>query len=104
MFPISGSLAWSRKTRRLLIWNLLDGMDLYRLHETGHLEYIRTFQSDIEHHVIKLVDFVQDEQLVASGTDRGEIILWDAKTGKRVHSLGHGPRWYSPRASPLHIA
>ncbi|KAI0321631.1 hypothetical protein OF83DRAFT_1080803 [Amylostereum chailletii] len=85
-----GSMSWSSETRHLLIWNLDNGVDLYQLHEDGQLRYLRKLRVKVKRNFVKLVALVQHGRLAVSGTDKGEVNLWDTDSGVLVQTLIHG--------------
>ncbi|KAI0310199.1 hypothetical protein OF83DRAFT_1070922, partial [Amylostereum chailletii] len=86
-----GSTAWSPETHQLLVWNLEDGIDVYQLKDEGQLKPIRCLKMNLQYYFPKLVDFAQQGRLAVSGTDRGEVFIWDIETGTLKQTLIHGP-------------
>jgi WD40 repeat protein len=50
---------------------------------------------------IRTITFAPDGRLVATGDDSGDITLWDAITGKRLHAFPDGTRKNSMRYTPV---
>lgn len=82
-------MAWSSLGRAILVDNLCDGIDVYRL----HLEQ-PTFEQKLlirapRHHYPQQVVFSQSDQLAISGSDRGVVHVWDVDSGALVQVLRH---------------
>ncbi|KAI0315726.1 hypothetical protein OF83DRAFT_1061566 [Amylostereum chailletii] len=85
-----GSMAWSPETRYLSVWNLEDGVDVYRLHDDAQLRHLHKLTVNIRRNFVKVIDLVQHGRMAISGTDKGEINVWDAECGVLVQTLTHG--------------
>ena len=83
-------MAWSQESRRLLIWNLDDSVDVYESCEDNHLRYLHMFRVPALWNFIKLVDFVEHGDKTICGTDGGEIDIWDIESGIIVQRLTMG--------------
>ncbi|KAI0310151.1 hypothetical protein OF83DRAFT_1025984, partial [Amylostereum chailletii] len=85
-----GSMVWSSETRRLLVWNLDDGADVYQLHDNGEFRHLHNLRVAVKRNFIKLLDLVQHGRIAVSGTDKGEVLLWDTDSGALLQTLIHG--------------
>ncbi|KAH7908124.1 WD40-repeat-containing domain protein [Hygrophoropsis aurantiaca] len=83
-----GDTAWSPDKNLLLIWNLIDGIDIYHVGE--HPIWVRKLVVKVKRNVVKQIEFGKHSQLAISGSDSGEVFLWDIETGKQVLVLIHG--------------
>lgn len=99
-------MTWSAEARRLLIWNLEDGVDVFRLHDDGQIRHQRKLGVSIKRNFVKITDLVQHGQMAVSGTDKGELNVWDAETGVVAQTLIHGSgecAEYMCTSSPLRL-
>lgn len=84
----SGNTAWSAPSRRLLVWNLVNGLDMYQV--SNGITLARTFVVRIRRNHVKQVDFAQNDSLAVCGGDRGEVYIWEISSGKQFQVLLHG--------------
>lgn len=80
--------------RAILISNLSTGMDLYPF---GQSQPIRSFQqpADAAKNFPMTVAFLSDGETVMCGAPRGDVMLWDVRSGELKQSLPHnGMRTY----------
>ncbi|KAI0309408.1 WD40-repeat-containing domain protein [Amylostereum chailletii] len=96
--PIGGT-AWSPETRRLLIWNLDDGVDVYQLQQSGRLLHVILLKVEVKHYFPKLLGFGQQGKLALFGGDMGDVYVWDIDSGNLLQTLAHGSRYFPDRAS-----
>jgi hypothetical protein len=64
----------------LLVWNLADGIDLY--HVTDRPVWIKKLRVSIRQNIVIQVAFGVKGQYAISGTDNGEVIIWDLKSAE----------------------
>lgn len=64
----------------LLVWNLADGIDLY--HVTDRPVWIKKLWVSIRQNIVIQVAFGVKGQYAISGTDNGEVIIWDLKSAE----------------------
>lgn len=87
-------MAWSSNKRALLVSNLAEGVDVYNLSE--QLTFVRRlFTRPVRYNAPIQVDFAQNNELLVSGSDRGEIYLWEWTTGNLFQVLRHGGTFIS---------
>ncbi|KAG2744842.1 WD40 repeat-like protein [Suillus brevipes Sb2] len=87
-----GSSAYFDSLSYLLVWNLLDGIEVYQLTDnpTCHLLLIRTLRVRIKRNHICDVQFDCTGKSAISGNDNGEVHLWDINRGQVKQVLPHG--------------
>lgn len=73
----------------MVVSNLMDGVDVYRVVDRPQFER-RLRVPRIRNNVPQQVCFAQDSQLIVSGSDRGEVYIWESATGTCVQVLRHG--------------
>lgn len=88
----SGSSALSPNEHRLLVHNLRNGLDLYRLDKNKFLCRSRTFkfndkQPDKNYPVS--VAFVHEGAGVVSGAQAGSVFVWETNSGEQFQVLEH---------------
>lgn len=89
----SGNMAWSSNKRALLVSNLAEGVDVYVLSE--QLTFSRRLVArPVRYNAPIQVDFAQNDELIVSGSDRGEVYLWEWATGNLVQVLRHGGTFF----------
>ena len=88
----SGNTAWSQDARLLLIWNLVDGVDVY--HVVDRPIFVRKLLVKIQRNNVKQVEFAWDGKYALCGSDTGEVHIWDIQKGLHVASLRHGNGQY----------
>lgn len=84
----SGNTAWSPETKLLLVWNLLDGVDVY--HVVEQPVWIRKLRVKVKKNNVKQVEFGWSGKYAMSGSDTGEVYIWDVQLGSLVATLRHG--------------
>jgi WD40 repeat protein len=74
------------------VWNLVDGIDVYKLTDnpTCHLLLVRTLRVKIRRNRICDVQFDSTGEFAISGSDNGEVHLWDIDSGQLDQALCHG--------------
>ncbi|KAI6095173.1 hypothetical protein EDD16DRAFT_1439248, partial [Pisolithus croceorrhizus] len=87
-----GSTAYHEASQLLLVWNLVDGVDIYRLayQPMSSLHHIRHLRLKIRRNYICHVQFDSDGKVAITGTDNGQILLWDVNSGQLAQVLHHG--------------
>ncbi|KAI6143966.1 hypothetical protein BKA82DRAFT_3935479, partial [Pisolithus tinctorius] len=87
-----GSTAYHEISQLLLVWNLIDGVDIYHLVDqpTPSLHHVRHLQLKIRRNYICHVQFDSDGKMVITGSDNGQVLLWDVNSGKLAQVLHHG--------------
>ncbi|KAI6137593.1 hypothetical protein BKA82DRAFT_149766 [Pisolithus tinctorius] len=87
-----GATAYHEETRTFLIWNLTDGIDVYRLSDkpTARLHHVHHLRVTIRCNRICQVQFSLDGLVAITGSDNGQVMLWDIRSGKLTQSLRHG--------------
>lgn len=83
-----GNTAWSPATRLLLVWNLVDGVDVYHIVECP--VFVRKLRVTIDRMYICQVDFGCQGVLAASGTDKGKVRIWNMNSVEQATALTHG--------------
>ncbi|KAH7920017.1 WD40 repeat-like protein [Leucogyrophana mollusca] len=83
-----GHTAWSPETSLLLVWNLVDGIDVYHIGE--HPVWVRKFCVRVKRNNVKQVELGRHGQLAISGSDSGEIFFWNIQSGAQELVLIHG--------------
>ncbi|KAH7918965.1 WD40 repeat-like protein [Leucogyrophana mollusca] len=86
-----GSTAWHEATRTLLVWNLVDGIDVYRFTDnpTNRFGFVRKLRVRIKRNHINLVQLSASGNFAISGSDNGEVYIWDVESGRQTQVLGH---------------
>lgn len=82
-------MAWSSSKQSLLVSSLANGVDVYRLVDRPHFEK-RLPISVSRKNVPLQVDFAQGSNLAISGSDVGEVYVWDLASAERIQVLRHG--------------
>ncbi|KAG1794228.1 WD40-repeat-containing domain protein, partial [Suillus plorans] len=87
-----GSSAYSDSLGSLLVWNLVDGINVYRLTDnpTCHLLLVQTLRIKIRRNRICDVQFDSTGEFAISGSDNGELHLWNIDSGQLDQALCHG--------------
>lgn len=85
----SGNTAWSKTSQKLAIWNLMDGIDIYNV--SDRLSRVGKLRIPIKHNFPVQVAFGAQDSTVVSGSDSGEIYIWDLKSEKPLQILIHSP-------------
>ncbi|KAI6023150.1 hypothetical protein BKA83DRAFT_4054058 [Pisolithus microcarpus] len=83
-----GNTAWSAATRLLLVWNLVDGIDVYHIVERPVL--VRKLRVNISRMYVCQVDFGCQGLLATSGTDKGKVCIWNMNSAEQSTVLTHG--------------
>jgi WD40 repeat protein len=81
-----GNAAWCESTQTLLVWNLCDGIDIYRIDDRPI--WIGKLAINISRNMVVQVSFGV-EPFAISGSDRGDIYVWDLKTRSLQQVLRH---------------
>lgn len=84
----SGNTAWDDGTRTLLVWNLNDGISVYRI-DDGPPVLIAKLKVTISRNFPVQVTFGPNAHLAISGSDNGHVYTWDLRTHKPLHVLQH---------------
>ena len=86
-------MAYHEDTQMLLIWNLVDGCDVYSLKDQRliHAHHLRL---KIRRNRICQVQFDSDGKIGITGSDNGQLLLWDITSGQLVQALQHGEGMY----------
>ncbi|KAI6143929.1 WD40-repeat-containing domain protein [Pisolithus tinctorius] len=86
-----GSMAYHDATKTLLVWNLVDGFDAYRLVDKPNncLLHFRHFRVKIRRNRICHIQFDLDGKTAITGSDNGRVVIWDISTGQQVQVLHH---------------
>ncbi|KIM59658.1 hypothetical protein SCLCIDRAFT_100030, partial [Scleroderma citrinum Foug A] len=87
-----GSTAYHDTSKSLLIWNLHDGVDLYRICDSPteqllHVQKLRIKTRDL---CICGVQFDVSGRTAIVGGDNGEVCIWDIESAKPMQVLSHG--------------
>ncbi|KIK22686.1 hypothetical protein PISMIDRAFT_68992, partial [Pisolithus microcarpus 441] len=87
-----GSTAYHESSQLLLVWNLVDGVDIYRLvcQPTSSLHHVRHLRLKIRRNYICHVQFDSNGKVAITGTDNGQVLLWDIDSGQLAQVLHHG--------------
>ena len=88
----SGSTAYHDMTKSLLVWNLHDGVDFYRICDSPterllHVQKLRIKTRDLR---ICGVQFDVSGRTAIVGGDNGEVCIWDIESAKPMQVLSHG--------------
>ncbi|KAH7906901.1 WD40-repeat-containing domain protein [Hygrophoropsis aurantiaca] len=99
-----GCSAWNEAARTLLVWNLYDGIDIYHLKDdpTNRLELVRKLRVKVKVNRINLVRFDTSGKVAISGSDNGEVYLWEIKSGQRIQTLTHEKEMYAVQTIACH--
>lgn len=81
-------MAFSANKKTIVVDNLRDGFDMYRLERPS--APIESFRARSRRLYVKQAVFGEGSKLVIGGSDNGEVIVYDAATGERVQTLAHG--------------
>lgn len=84
----SGNTAWDDGTRTLLVWNLNDGISVYRI-DDGPPVLTAKLKVTISRNLPVQVTFGPNARLAISGSDNGHVYTWDLHTHEQVHVLQH---------------
>lgn len=86
-----GNLAWSTHSNTLLVWNLSDGVDVYHIQHHGQPVWVKKLGMDVKRNMVVQVAFGNEGKLAMSGSDRGEVWIWDlgAETSQDAQVLVH---------------
>ncbi|KAI6155993.1 hypothetical protein BKA82DRAFT_157279 [Pisolithus tinctorius] len=84
-----GATAYHEETRTFLIWNLTDGIDIYCLSDKLHLHHVCHLQVTIQCNHICQVHLSLDGLVAITGSDNGQVMLWDIHSGKLTQRLQH---------------
>lgn len=82
-------MAWSPIRRTVLVSNLVDGVDLYKLDQSLCFDK-RLVVNRIRCNVPQQVGFAQNDEVIVCGSDRGEVYLWDSSSDFTFRTLRHG--------------
>ncbi|KAH7918998.1 WD40 repeat-like protein [Leucogyrophana mollusca] len=87
-----GSSSWCEDSKTLLVWNLVDGMDVYQFTDcpTDRFTLVRKLRVKIRINHTNQVDMDSYGKLAINGSDNGEVFLWDMESGEQVQVLAHG--------------
>ena len=77
----------------LLIWNLVDGCDVYSLKDQ-RLLHIHHLRLKIRKNYLCQVQFDSDGKIGITGGDNGQLLLWDITSGQLTQALQHGEGIY----------
>ncbi|KIN95631.1 hypothetical protein M404DRAFT_165279, partial [Pisolithus tinctorius Marx 270] len=87
-----GATAYHEETRMFLIWNLIDGIDIYHLSDKpmACLHHVHHLWVTIQCNHICQVHLSLDGLVAITSSDNGQVMLWDIHSGKLTQSLQHG--------------
>jgi len=85
---VRGRTALTHDKRHLLVGNLSRGR--CELYETSHLNRVREWTQPCKVNVPRQVDFINGTKMMVSGSDDGQILIWDWE-GVMVQALAHCP-------------
>lgn len=71
-----------------MIWNLLDGVDIYQI--TDRPIWLCKLRVNVRENYPKQVDFGRRGELAVCGSDKGEVYAWDIASGIQFQVLVHG--------------
>lgn len=83
----SGNMDWNEEGRLLAVWNMDDGVDLYKIEGT-FVPIPEKIPLKIERNFVIQVRFVDSETLVV-GSDNGQVLVVNASTRAVVRKLNH---------------
>jgi WD40 repeat protein len=72
-----GATAWCPITRRLAIWNLNTGVDVYQLSERP--KWFHHLPVNVAHGTPKQVNFGHEGEQLISGSSNGEVNIWNLR-------------------------
>jgi WD40 repeat protein len=84
----SGSSSLSPDFRHILVYNLCNGLDLYKL-RSKNLEQSYTFTADADVNYPLKVAFTNNGQSVVCGAQDGKVRIWNRITGMQEQILVH---------------
>ncbi|KAM6491158.1 WD40-repeat-containing domain protein, partial [Amanita muscaria] len=82
-----GNTAWSEESQTLLVWNLYDGIDVYRI-DKGPI-WIAKLAMNISRNMVVQMSFVSEPNYAVSGSDNGDVYVWDISTHSPQQVLHH---------------
>lgn len=83
-------MAWSRSASLLLVWNLLDGMDVYRIRSQDPPIWVARLSINMRRNIVVQVALESQGRWAICGSDCGEIYVWDIDSQQRTQVLMHG--------------
>lgn len=83
----SGNMAWSKTTRTLLVSNLQDGIDVYRIGLGERPHWALKLKTTIQNNIPIQVTFGVDDKFAISGSDNGEVRLWKMEAHTSVTAV-----------------
>ncbi|KAI6114731.1 WD40-repeat-containing domain protein [Pisolithus croceorrhizus] len=99
-----GSTAYHEGNKTLLVWNLVDGIDVYQLMDCSpySLNYVRHLQIRVRQNRICHVQFDSDGKKAITGGDNGQVLIWDVSSGQVVQALCHGEELHAVQVVCYH--
>ncbi|KAI5983196.1 WD40-repeat-containing domain protein [Pisolithus albus] len=99
-----GSTAYHEGSKTLLVWNLIDGIDVYQLMDCSlySLKFVRHLQIQIRRNRICHVQFDLDGKRAITGSDNGQVLIWDVNSGQLVQALRHGQELHAVQVVRYH--
>lgn len=94
-------MAWSPKKRTILVSNLVNGVDLYKLEEDLFFDR-RLLVGRIRRNVPQQIGFAQNDEVIVCGSDRGEVYLWDESSNFSLQTLRHGSESHLSRSGSIY--
>ncbi|KAI6114573.1 hypothetical protein EDD16DRAFT_1112071 [Pisolithus croceorrhizus] len=90
-----GSTAYHDATQSLLVWNLHDRVDIYRICDspTERLLHVQKLCIKMRESRICGVQFDAAGSTVIVGGDNGEVSVWNVESAKPIQVLSHGKEW-----------
>jgi hypothetical protein len=88
-WAFSGNTSWCASTNTLLVWNLLNGLDVYRI--SAVLSQVLKVPMKIRKNNVKQVSCALEAEHLVTGSDNGEVYVLHSNTGNAVQVLNHGP-------------
>ncbi|KAI6135269.1 WD40-repeat-containing domain protein, partial [Pisolithus thermaeus] len=98
-----GSTAYHDATQSLLVWNLHDRVDIYRICDspTERLLHVQKLCIKMRESRICGVQFDAAGSTVIVGGDNGEVSVWNVESAKPIQVLSHGKGEFPPTSAPI---
>jgi WD40 repeat protein len=90
--PRIGYSSISRDQRFLLVSNLRDGMDLYKIGQPGKVVSFRQAAVPEKNYPMN-THFLHNDRAVVCGSPTGKVGIWDTLTGGYLQTLYHDGTW-----------
>ncbi|KAI6004758.1 hypothetical protein EDD15DRAFT_2155447, partial [Pisolithus albus] len=87
-----GSTAYNDTTQSLLVWNLHDGVDIYRICDSPTERLLHVWKLRLQTRDLRIcgVQFDVTGSTAIVGGDNGEVSVWNIDSAKPMQVLSHG--------------